>query len=200
MIKTKILEKALGITLKNKIGTFNIGAYSVQVRGKKESVFIVYKNLSSENVNLRINSACFTGDIFSDLRCDCSWQLQEAMKLIHKEDNGLIIYFMNHEGRGIGIVNKLKSYALMEKGLTTYKAFKELGFQADYRDYSAAGLILRDLKIKNVKLITNNFEKIQAVEKLGIQVEKRIPTVSQDNKLKAYLLSKKKEMGHIIEV
>ena len=84
MMKTKILEKAQGITLRNKIGTFNIGAYSIQIRGRRESVFIVHKNINSKAVNLRINSACFTGDIFGDLRCDCNWQLQEAMKLIHK--------------------------------------------------------------------------------------------------------------------
>ncbi|MCK5629181.1 MAG: GTP cyclohydrolase II RibA [Nanoarchaeota archaeon] len=194
----RITEKILDVPLKNHIGSFKVGAYSIFINGTKEDIMILYKSIEHKTVNLRINSACFSGDIFRDLRCDCNWQLQEAMKYIHENNNGLIIYFMNHDGRGAGIVNKLRTYILMDLGLTTFNAFKELGLNPDSRDYTSAAVILRDLGISSVNLLTNNPKKIQALVESGFHVKKRIPIVSQEESLQDYLLSKSNEMGHLV--
>jgi len=147
---------------------------------------------------VRINSACFTGDIFHDQRCDCNEQLLKAMELI-KNEPGLIIYHLHHEGRGLGLVSKLATYKQMaEEGISTFEAMERIVNKNDLRTYGSALLILNDLKIKRLKLITNNPNKKEILEKNGIEVVDVIGSVSQKPSLKRYLKSKAEEQNHMI--
>ena len=146
---------------------------------------------------LRIHSQCLTGDALFSLRCDCGSQLQMSLKMIADKGNGLLIY-MAQEGRGIGLGNKIRAYALQDQGLNTIEANEKLGFEADQRDYSICGEILSSLDIDKVKLITNNPDKVKGLEESGIGVEERISlTVAPTKHNKEYLNVKKDSMGHL---
>ena len=146
---------------------------------------------------LRIHSQCLTGDALFSLRCDCGSQLQMSLKMIADKGNGLLIY-MAQEGRGIGLGNKIRAYALQDQGLNTIEASEKLGFEADQRDYSICGEILSSLDIDKVKLITNNPDKVKGLEESGIGVEERISlTVAPTKHNKEYLNVKEDSMGHL---
>ena len=146
---------------------------------------------------LRIHSQCLTGDALFSLRCDCGSQLQMSLKMIADKGNGLLIY-MAQEGRGIGLGNKIRAYALQDQGLNTIEANEKLGFEADQRDYSICGEILSSLDIDKVKLITNNPDKVKGLEESGIGVEERISlTVAPTKHNKEYLNVKEDSMGHL---
>ena len=146
---------------------------------------------------LRIHSQCLTGDALFSLRCDCGSQLQMSLKMIADKGNGLLIY-MAQEGRGIGLGNKIRAYALQDQGLNTIEANEKLGFEADQRDYSMCGEILSSLEIDKVKLITNNPDKVKGLEESGIGVEERISlTVAPTKYNKEYLNVKEDSMGHL---
>ncbi len=146
---------------------------------------------------LRIHSQCLTGDALFSLRCDCGSQLQMSLKMIADKGNGLLIY-MAQEGRGIGLGNKIRAYALQDQGLNTIEANEKLGFEADQRDYSICGEILSSLDIDKVKLITNNPDKVKGLEESGIDVEERISlTVAPTKHNKEYLNVKEDSMGHL---
>ncbi len=150
----------------------------------------------TSSVYVRVHSECITGDIFHSQKCDCGQQLHESMKLI-SEHKGLLIY-MRQEGRGIGIINKLKAYKHQENGLDTIQANEALGLESDYRAYDVAAAILKSLNISSVNLITNNPEKISGLTNEGIEVVERIPIVIEPNKNSAaYLNTKEKQMGHL---
>ncbi len=152
-----------------------------------------------DDMLVRIHSECLTGDVFHSQRCDCRAQLEAAVKEIEKEGNGAIIY-LRQEGRGIGLYNKIKAYELQEQGKDTVEANVELGFHPDQRDYSIAGEIMKKMGIASVKLLTNNPEKIEAVEKCGIKVSKRVPIVVNSNTHnKKYLETKEEKMGHLLK-
>jgi len=180
-------------------GKFTIKIYEDQI-DKLQHVALIHgniKNLSSPLI--RMHSQCFTGDIFGSSHCDCGWQLQAALKKISESD-GVLLY-LNQEGRGIGLVNKIKAYALQEKGMDTVEANEKLGFSADARDYRVAAQILKDLKLNNIKLLTNNPHKIESLEKYGINVKSRetletIPTKDNIN----YLRTKRDKLGHILSL
>lgn len=183
----------------NDIGKFTVGAFEVEVDGRIRELYTLMYGDVKNVVNVRINSACFTSDIFGCQRCDCNEQLINAMKYFVQEGNGLLIYDVMQEGRGIGAVGKLKTLQIMdERKCSTAQAFLDLGYEKDCRDYSAAVEILKYLKISKVNLITNNLEKVYFLKNAGIDVIKRIPSISTNVKLQAYLLSKEEEMGHII--
>ena len=147
---------------------------------------------------VRLHSECATGDALGSLRCDCRDQLELALTKISEEGQGLFIYIRGHEGRGIGLVNKIKAYALQDKGLDTVEANVSLGFAPDQRDYDAAIGILRHYGLTWVRLLTNNRHKIQAVEKGGIEVAEHIPLWAASNPHNAgYIDTKKKRMGHM---
>ena len=146
---------------------------------------------------LRIHSQCLTGDALFSLRCDCGSQLQMSLKMIADKGNGLLIY-MAQEGRGIGLGNKIRAYALQDQGLNTIEANEKLGFEADQRDYSICGEILSSLDIDKVKLITNNPDKVKGLEESGIGVEERISlTIAPTKHNKEYLNVKEDSMGHL---
>jgi 3,4-dihydroxy 2-butanone 4-phosphate synthase/GTP cyclohydrolase II len=151
-------------------------------------------------VLVRVHSECLTGDVFGSMRCDCGGQLQAAMRVVEKEGSGVILY-MHQEGRGIGLVNKLKAYALQDEGMDTVEANKELGFKADLRDYGIGAQILRDLGVRKMKLLTNNPKKIVGLEGYGLKVTGRMPVeMEPDPENLKYLQCKKDKMGHMLDL
>jgi GTP cyclohydrolase II len=155
---------------------------------------------TSSPVLVRIHSECFTGEVFGSLRCDCRAQLDMSLEVIAATGQGAIVYLRGHEGRGIGLINKLRAYALQDTGLDTVCANIDLGFPIDSRDYLAAITILKDLGIRCIRLMTNNPRKIAAVETSGLIVAERVPLVSLPNPAnEAYLRAKQLRMGHLLE-
>lgn len=148
---------------------------------------------------VRIHSQCLTGDVFHSLRCDCRAQLEIALKSIAQEGRGLLIY-EHQEGRGIGLLNKLRAYELQDQGADTVEANERLGFDSDLRNYELPGLILRHFGLKAVRLLSNNPDKVNAVEAAGVRVAERVPCLAAVlNTREAYLRTKKEKMGHLLE-
>lgn len=180
-------------------GIFKIIIYKSSDDKLEHAVLIKGQNLT-EPVLVRIHSRCLTGDVFSSLRCDCREQLIVGLTKIGKVKNGVLIY-LSQEGRGIGLGNKIKAYALQEKGFDTVEANEQLGFAADPRSYKVAAQILKDLKIKQINLLTNNPDKVNQLNKLGIKVEKTIPLEITPNPIDiSYLKTKKNKMGHKLKL
>lgn len=151
-----------------------------------------------EPVLVRLHSRCTTGDVFHSLRCDCGEQLEKSIGMIKREGQGIIIY-LDQEGRGIGLMNKIKAYELQDQGYDTVEANHQLGFESDPRTYETASGILHELGVKSIKLITNNPKKVEALEAGGIKVAERIPLVIKSNKYdEKYLKTKKDRMGHLL--
>lgn len=162
------------------------------VKGPKE-------DLKKDGTLLRVHSECFTGDILGSFRCDCGDQLQSALKMIETEGSGIIIY-LRQEGRGIGLFNKIRAYQLQDQGLDTAEANLHLGFPIDGRNYTMASQILRYFEIKNIKLLTNNPQKIKALEELGVSSIERVPIEISPNQNNAqYLFTKKVKLGHLLK-
>lgn len=183
--------------LPTKFGDFKILAYETN-DGKEPDLAIVKGDVKDqENVLVRLHSECLTGDIFGSCRCDCGNQLESALKIVEKEGKGVILY-LRQEGRGIGLVNKLKAYALQEQGIDTIEANHALGFPADLRDFTIAAKILKSLGIKSIQLMTNNPDKIKKLEESGIIVNKRLPVITEIQKYnKKYIQTKVEKMGHL---
>ena len=167
----------------------------------QDHVALVYGDISGQSpVLARVHSECLTGDIFGSLRCDCGEQLHAAMEKIDQVGRGAILY-LRQEGRGIGLKNKLKAYQLQEEGLDTYEANLELGFAPDERDYQIAADILSFLDIKQVKLLTNNPDKLEQLKMAGIEIVERLPLqmpAHQENK--AYLQTKQEKFHHLLHI
>ncbi|MBU0532909.1 GTP cyclohydrolase II [Candidatus Micrarchaeota archaeon] len=177
-----------------KFGTFTVHAFVDE--GREHLALVRCTNEKCENVPVRIHSKCLTGDTFSSLRCDCRNQLEAALEYLGKEEDGIFIY-LDQEGRGIGLANKIKAYALQDGGLDTVEANLELGFCDDLRDYAAAAEILKYFKIESVTLLTNNPDKIKELEEHGIKVAERVPLISDPNEHnEKYLKTKKEKMNH----
>lgn len=166
---------------------------------QKEHLALIYGNPDKDKaVQVRLHSECLTGDVFGSKRCDCGEQLEKAMRNIVAEGAGVILY-LRQEGRGIGLGNKLKAYALQDEGLDTVEANRALGFRADERDFSIAGKMLRALGLNRIRLLTNNPEKISALKDMGIIIEERLPVVAEATAYsKSYLDAKREKMGHLL--
>jgi len=148
---------------------------------------------------VRIHSQCLTGDVFHSLRCDCRAQLELALQMIAEEGRGLLIY-EHQEGRGIGLLNKLRAYELQDEGADTVEANERLGFESDLRNYELPCEILRHFRLKGIRLLSNNPEKVAAVEAAGVRVEERVPCIVPAMvSTEAYLRTKKEKMGHLLE-
>jgi 3,4-dihydroxy 2-butanone 4-phosphate synthase / GTP cyclohydrolase II len=179
-------------------GDFEMTAFT-QLDTKEAHIALRKGNWTAdEPVLIRLHSSCVTGDIFGSQRCDCGEQLHAAMQMIENQGKGLILYLIQ-EGRGIGLANKLKAYKLQEQGLDTVEANLQLGFKEDERDYSAAAEILKTLNVKNIRLISNNPEKLTQLTALGFNVVERVSIEIAPNKNnERYLLTKRDKMQHFI--
>jgi 3,4-dihydroxy 2-butanone 4-phosphate synthase/GTP cyclohydrolase II len=177
-------------------GEFTIHAYRNKLDGRDHLAVIKGDIRDKKDVLIRVHSECLTGDVFASLRCDCGPQLEAAMALIAKEDCGVLVY-LRQEGRGIGLLNKIKAYALQDEGQDTVEANESLGFRPDLRDYGVGAQILCDLGLTSVRIITNNPRKIVGLEGYGLQVTGRVsmPPACNSHNLK-YLLTKKEKLGH----
>jgi 3,4-dihydroxy 2-butanone 4-phosphate synthase/GTP cyclohydrolase II len=194
--KESIVKKQVEVEMPTHYGNFKLIDYRVETNGQEHLVLIKGEWKKDEPVLVRMHSSCVTGDIFGSCRCDCGEQLQGAMQMIEKEGKGVIVY-LNQEGRGIGLLNKLKAYQLQERGLDTVEANIELGFKADERDYGIGAQILRDLGITKIKLMTNNPKKRAGLIGYGLEIVENIPIVVKPNPYNAkYLATKKDKLGH----
>lgn len=184
--------------LPTQFGDFIVYAFSDE---DKEEHLALVKGIveGEENVLVRIHSQCLTGDTLGSLKCDCRQQFEESMRRITESGKGILIY-LRQEGRGIGLSNKIKAYALQEQGLDTVEANEQLGFEKDLRSYGAAAEILKQLKVKSVRLLTNNPEKISGLNGGGIKVVERISLVIKPNEYnEGYLQTKKIKLHHVFE-
>ena len=191
-----LIRKEQEVFLPTQWGNFQLIAYTQLDNGNTHMVLKKGEWEEGEPILVRVHSSCATGDIFGSCKCDCGDQLHHAMEMIEKEGKGLIAY-MSQEGRGIGLVNKLKAYHLQEMGLDTVDANLKLGFKADERDYGIGAQILRDQKVTKMRLITNNPVKRTGLEGYGLEVTEIVPIVIEPNKYnEKYLKTKQNRMGH----
>ena len=181
-------------------GQFKVIVYENDVDDMKHVALLKGDIEPDDEVLVRVHSECLTGDVFGSERCDCGSQLHRAMEMVDEAGKGIIVY-MHQEGRGIGLVNKIKAYELQERGKDTVEANISLGFKADLRDYGIGAQILADLGVKKMKLMTNNPKKIVGLEGYGLTVTDRVPIEIKPNESNIkYLKTKKKKMGHLLEI
>jgi 3,4-dihydroxy 2-butanone 4-phosphate synthase/GTP cyclohydrolase II len=198
--RENIVEKVSEAHLPTPWGTFKIHVYKNKLDGIEHAVLTMGSWTEDEPVLVRVHSECLTGDVFKSLKCDCRNQLEAALEKIAKEGKGVLVYMRGHEGRGIGLGNKIKAYALQEQGLDTVEANCRLGLPVDLRDYGVGAQILRDLGVRKIRLMTNNPRKIVALKGYGLEIVERVPLQTKPNQFNLnYLLTKKEKMGHFID-
>ena len=196
--KEKLVFKAVETRLTNEYGDFKLVAYESVVDRDYHVALVMGEINPSKPVLVRVHSECFTGDVLGSARCDCGEQLDHALLRIAKEKAGVLLY-MRQEGRGIGLLNKLKAYSLQDQGLDTVQANKKLGFEADLRHYGVGAQILADLGIRKIRLLTNNPKKIVGLEGYGLQVTERVPIqIKAGPHNRKYLHTKKTKLGHYL--
>jgi 3,4-dihydroxy 2-butanone 4-phosphate synthase/GTP cyclohydrolase II len=196
--REKLVQRIVSTKLPSQYGDFRIYLFRSQA-DSKDHIALVKGDISPEKPTLvRVHSECLTGDVFGSLRCDCNAQLVASMERVEKEGCGIVLY-MRQEGRGIGLLNKLKAYNLQDEGLDTVEANEELGFRADLRDYGIGAQILRDLGVGKMRLLTNNPKKIIGLTGYGLEVVERVPLEVHPNKHnERYLTTKRDKLGHLI--
>ena len=181
-------------------GDFRAYAYKSDITGEEHIALVMGEIREEDEVLVRVHSSCLTGDVFHSNRCDCGDQLERAFELIAQEKKGVILYLLQ-EGRGIGLINKLKAYELQDAGDDTIEANAKLGFAPDIRDYGTGSQILRDLGVCKIRLMTNNPAKYVAIEGFGLEIVARVPLeIAPSSTTRKYLEAKKKKLGHILEL
>ena len=200
LLNSTTVERVAEARLPTDYGEFRIIGYR-SLNSNEEFVVLARGDLREDRPTLvRIHSQCLTGDVFGSIKCDCGQQLRAAMKLIDREGRGAIVY-QQQEGRGIGIINKIRAYALQDEGADTIEANERLGLAVDLRCYEQCAEILRDLGLKRVRLMSNNPEKIRTLKGVGLDVVERVSLVTPPTAAaKGYLRTKKERMGHLLEL
>ncbi len=199
-IKDTLVKREVEVTIPSEYGTFKVIAYSNVIDNKEHLALVKGTILPDEPTLVRVHSECLTGDIFGSYRCDCGPQLHAALRHIEAEGKGVLVY-MRQEGRGIGLINKLKSYILQDDGYDTVEANHKLGFGADLRDYGVGAQILKDVGIRKMKLLTNNPRKITGLAGYELELVERVSIqVALQGKNKKYLETKKSKLGHLLQL
>jgi 3,4-dihydroxy 2-butanone 4-phosphate synthase/GTP cyclohydrolase II len=192
----KLVERGAAVRLPTEYGEFSAIAFREKLGSKTHVALVKGEVDGRENVLVRVHSECLTGDVFHSLRCDCGEQLEQALAQIEEEGSGVLLY-MSQEGRGIGLLNKLRAYELQEQGLDTVEANLELGFPADARDYGIGNQILADLGLTTIRIITNNPKKLVGLDGFGLTVVEQVPIeVSPQAENRRYLATKRAKLGH----
>jgi len=195
-----LIEREVEVEMPTKLGEFRMVAYKEKLTDQDHLALIKGEWKEDEPILVRVHSSCMTGDIFGSCRCDCGPQLEKSMEMIQKEGKGVIVY-MNQEGRGIGLLNKLKAYKLQEEGLDTVEANLHLGFKGDQRDYGVGAQILRDLGVTKMRLMTNNPTKRTGLVGYGLEIVENVPIEVESNQYNEfYLQTKKDKMGHTLKL
>ena len=200
LINPRTVERVAQARLPTEFGGFRIVGYR-SLNSSEEFVVLAHGELRADRATLvRIHSQCLTGDVFGSVKCDCGQQLRSAMRLIAREGCGAIVY-QQQEGRGIGIINKIRAYALQDEGADTIEANERLGLAVDLRTYEQCAEILRDLGLDRVRLISNNPEKMTALKEMGLDVVERIALeIPPTDAAEGYLRTKRERMGHLLEL
>jgi 3,4-dihydroxy 2-butanone 4-phosphate synthase/GTP cyclohydrolase II len=193
----RLVHRVAEAGLPTEVGEWRVVAYRNDV-DKHEHIALVFGEVGPDSsVLVRMHSKCLTGDVFHSLRCDCGWQLETAMKMIAKEGKGVVVY-LDQEGRGIGLLNKLKAYELQDQGIDTVEANERLGFKPDLRNYGIGAQILLDLGLKTIRPITNNPRKLVGLEGYGLTIDERVPIISiAHDENSSYLEAKRAKLGHL---
>jgi 3,4-dihydroxy 2-butanone 4-phosphate synthase/GTP cyclohydrolase II len=201
-MKTECLVRKIEeAELPSQYGTFRIAVFEDIIHHENHVALVKGEIREDEPVLVRAHSQCLTGDTFASSRCDCGEQLRTAMEMIEKEGKGVILYILNHEGRGIGLTNKIKAYAIQDQGVDTVEANKRLGFKPDQRDYGIGAQILVSLGVKKLRLLSNNPRKFIGLTGYGLEIIERVPIEIPPNTVnREYLKAKKEKMGHILEM
>jgi 3,4-dihydroxy 2-butanone 4-phosphate synthase/GTP cyclohydrolase II len=195
-----LVRRAASAIIPTEYGEFQIIVYESDIDPQHHVAFVKGVIDPEKDVLVRVHSECLTSDVFGSLRCDCGSQIRQAMKIINDEGTGVILY-MRQEGRGIGLINKIKAYALQDDGFDTVEANEVLGFKPDLRDYGIGAQILLDLGVRNMKLLTNNPKKIKGLEGFGLQIVERVPIeIPPNGRNSSYLKVKKDKLGHLLSM
>ncbi|MDI1353475.1 MAG: bifunctional 3,4-dihydroxy-2-butanone-4-phosphate synthase/GTP cyclohydrolase II [bacterium] len=198
LAKESSVKRQVEVNMPTEYGDFKLIDYTIESTGQEHLVLVKGEWKSDEAILVRMHSSCVTGDIFGSCRCDCGDQLHKSMQMIDKAGKGVVVY-LNQEGRGIGLLNKLKAYKLQESGMDTVEANVELGFKGDERDYGVGAQILRDLGVRKIKLMTNNPKKRAGLIGYGLEIVENVPIIVHSNPHnEKYLQTKKDKMGHSI--
>ena len=198
LLSDSLIEEVTRVDMPTKYGHFKLVAFKEKLTGAEHLAMIKGEWSNEEPVLVRVHSSCFTGDILGSLRCDCGDQLHRAMQMVEKEGKGVILY-MNQEGRGIGLMNKLKAYKLQEEGMDTVEANLHLGFKMDERDYGVGAQMLRYLHVSKLKLMSNNPKKRAAMKGYGLEIIETVSIeIAPNIHNERYLETKRDKMGHDI--